>query len=262
MKLSCSSCQHQFQIDDAKVPAGTFKLKCPKCGKVITASRESGAAAPAEPVHESASAAPSLEQENDSENPAVRAFVKKEMASMKKELMGAMASLLGGSAAKWQHAGESGQAEEEDDDDPLSKKALICEDDQAYIDIITQAVKHLGYSIDIARSTAEAIKKVESQFYQLVTVDYIFPDDKEGGNKILSKINGQKPGQRRQQFVVLISSSVKSADSSAAFFHGANITVNKEEIRNLEALIRAGQRNFHEIYAMFSRVLTEKAQRM
>ena len=109
-----------------------------------------------------------------------------------------------------------------------------------------------------APNAAKAIKKVESNFYQLITVDHAFPDDKEGGNKIIAKINGQKPAQRRQNFVVLISANVKSADANAAFFHGANITVNKEEIRNLEAHIREGQRHYDQIYSVFNRLMAEK----
>jgi hypothetical protein len=92
-------------------------------------------------------------------------------------------------------------------------------------------------------------------------VDYNFPDDKDGGTKIISRINGWKPAARRETFVVLISANIKSADASAAFFHGANITVNKEEIRNLEHLIREGQRRFHEIYRVFNRILEEKTER-
>lgn len=245
MKFTCSSCQNPIQIDDAKVPAGSFKIKCPKCQKVISLSAPVSAP-PAEA---------SSEQEDASASPELQNFVKKEVAATKREILAAMQSLFGGDF-KWQ------TEESPDRRSELGKKALICEDDQQFIDIIQPALKRLGFNAEIARSTAEAIKKVEQNFYDLITVDYVFPDDKEGGNKIIAKINGQKPVQRRQQFIVLISANIKSSDASAAFFHGANVTVNKDEIKNLEALIQEGQRHYQQIYNVFNRVLTDKNERI
>ena len=244
MRVACSQCQNQLQIDDAKVPAGAFKIKCPKCGNVNTVQ------APA------ASDASGPEDSEQAISPEIEAFVKREIAVAKKEILGAIQALFGGEV-KW-HTEEGGGSAAID----TGKKALICEDDQVFVDIVSATVRKLGYSIDVARSTSEAIKKVENGYYQLITVDYIFPDDKEGGNKIIAKINGQKPAQRRQTFVVLISANVKSADANAAFFHGANITVNKEEIKNLESLIREGQRHFQQIYSIFNRVLADKNERI
>lgn len=250
MKVTCSKCQNQIHIDDAKVPAGTFKIKCPKCSSIQTLQ---GAGAQQPPATASE---PDPVPANDAEvSPEVEAFVKEEVAAARKEIISGLRASLG-IEGKWEE--EDSEAAGTD----IGKRALICEDDQVFIDILSVTLKKMGYHFDIARSTAEAIKKVESGFYSLVTVDYVFPDDKEGGNKIISKINGQKPVQRRQTFVVLISANIKSADANAAFFHGANITVNKEEIKNLEAHIREGQRNFQQIYAMFNRVLDDKNTRV
>jgi predicted Zn finger-like uncharacterized protein len=251
MRVACSKCQNQIQIDDAKVPTGTFKIKCPKCGTIQTLQ---GAGAPPPP---SSGSEPELASGNDLEvSPDVDAFVRREIAAARKEIISGLRSSLG-IEGKW---------EEEDSDTAATeiggKRALICEDDQVYIDILSATLRKMGYHLDVARSTAEAIKKVESGFYTLVTVDYAFPDDKEGGNKIISKINGQKGVQRRQTFVVLISANIKSADANAAFFHGANITVNKEEIKNLEAHIREGQRHFQQLYSIFNRILDDKNERM
>lgn len=248
MRVACSQCQNQIQIDDAKVPSGSFKIKCPKCGSIQTLQGTGAAAA-------AAAAAEAEAGDNAEVTSEVEALIRREVGAVRKEIINGLRSSLG-IEARFDDDEESSAAAD------IGKRALICEDDQVFVDIVSATLKKMGYSIDVAKSTAEAIKKVESGFYTLVTVDYVFPDDKEGGNKIIGKLNGQKPAQRRQTFVVLISANIKSADANAAFFHGANITINKDEIKNLEAHIRDGQRHFQQIYSIFNRVLEDKNERI
>lgn len=250
MRVVCSQCQNPIQIGDAKVPAGAFKIKCPKCGSIQTLQGTGGSQAPS-----SGSEPDTASGAEQDISPDVEAFVRSEIAAARKEIISGLRSSLG-IEGKWNDDDSESPAAD------IGKRALICEDDQVFVDLLSATLRKMGYHLDVARSTAEAIKKVESGFYSLVTVDYIFPDDKEGGNKIISKINGQKPAQRRQTFVVLISANIKSADANAAFFHGANITVNKDEIKNLEAHIREGQRHFQQIYSIFNRILDDKNERM
>lgn len=274
MKLTCINCQHQIHVDDSKIPGGVFKVKCPKCGKIVTGQKEVAAQAGSAATPPSVSAADELQAAYSTHSPQPAAetpgsgggngdselhrLVKTEVGHLRKELMGSLASLFG-HGKDWKLDRHSGEEEEEDD---FSKKALICEDDSAFVEIISDALKRLGYKVDIARTTAEALKRIENGAYNLITVDYNFPDDKEGGVKIIARLNGQKSSVRRETFVVLISVNVKSADASAAFFHGANITVNKEEIRHLEHLIREGQRRFHDLYRVFNRIVEEKNEKL
>jgi CheY-like chemotaxis protein len=144
---------------------------------------------------------------------------------------------------------------------PRSQSALICESDSAAADTISTVLRKLGYSVDPASTTTEALKKIESNDYRLVTLDLSFPDDKEGGKKIIGKINGKKPMLRREMFVVLISAAVKSDDANAAFFNGVNLTVNRSEIAGLGGLVRSGQTHFQQIYRTFNRLLAEKYER-
>lgn len=277
MKLSCSNCQHSISIEDSKVPAGAFKVKCPKCGKPVIVQKDASAsgghpsaAAEKPPAHEQppapAAAAetsgavtaapepaePVLEAE-EVLSPALAELVRAEVAAARSEILGSIRGLLGtgtGNHSEHLHADGSPAIS--------GRTALVCEHEQQYIDAISATLKKLGYTIELARTTAEALKKLETGTYQVITLRTQFPDDNEGGQKILARINGQKPVVRRQTFVVLVSATIKSADANAAFFHGANITVNKEEIKNLEALIRDGQKNFAQIYRVFNQLLAEK----
>ncbi|PWT93605.1 MAG: hypothetical protein C5B54_01585 [Acidobacteria bacterium] len=256
MKLVCSQCQQAVQIDDAKVPAGTFKVKCPKCSNVITAQKAAPSSSAAENITAAVVESPvSDASSSEGDVPlATQAFVKKEIAAMKNEILAAMASLFGGDT-KWREAGASPEA---DMDDPLSKKALICSGEDSQIDFISSVLRRLGYALDVARGATEAIKKMDAGSFNLVITCSSLPDDAEAGTKIIGKLNGQKPAMRRQTFIIVVSPTLKNGDSNAAFFQGANLTVNANELKNLETLIREGQRHFQQIYSVFSRVLAEK----
>lgn len=271
MKLICTGCQHQIQVDDSKVPGGVFKVKCPKCGKLVVGQKDSGASHDSAPIHATSSAADELQAAYGAEGPSssaedngngdgganVQSAIKREVAQLRKEIFSAFGALFGDKV--W---GSAMPGATEEQDDSFQKKALICEDEPAFVEIISSVLKRLGYHVSTALTTADSLKRVETGAYDLITVDFNFPDDKEGGAKIIARINGQKAAIRRQTFVVLISASIKSADAGAAFFNGANITVNKEEIRHLENFIREGQRRFQNMYRTFNRIVQEKNERI
>jgi predicted Zn finger-like uncharacterized protein len=254
MKLTCSNCQHQFGINEKKIATAIFKVKCPKCGRTLSGRKDQSVLEPLAGASPAADEQPEANEETPDISPTTEALIRKEIATVKAEILAGLRGLL-----SLDHAA-AGAEHEDKNSVPLGKKALVCEDEQQYVDAISAAVRRLGYSVDLARSAAEAIKKIDTGFYQMITLHTQFPDDKEGGQKILARINGQKSNIRRQMFVVLVSSTAKSADANAAFFNGANIIVNKEEIRNLEHLIREGQKNFEQIYHVFNQVLAEKQE--
>jgi predicted Zn finger-like uncharacterized protein len=47
MKFTCDSCSAQYMISDEKVGATGVKVRCKKCGNVITVRRSSDSAEPA-----------------------------------------------------------------------------------------------------------------------------------------------------------------------------------------------------------------------
>jgi CheY-like chemotaxis protein len=181
--------------------------------------------------------------------PEIAAYVKRELSEVKREILSAFGSLFGGGKLP----DVSGTAAAADG----GKYALVCESDNASAAQITQTLKNLGYIVHVAGTLAESIKRLENQ-YAVITIDSEFPDDKDGGQKILARINGQKPRQRRENFVVLLSAGAKSADATTAFLQGANIVVNKAEIQRLEQLIHDGIRHFQQFYSNFNRILAEK----
>jgi predicted Zn finger-like uncharacterized protein len=237
MKVACNSCQQTFNVDETKASGSTFRVKCPSCSNSILVNREQPAAStPTTTVSVSAN--------------NVEEIVKREVANAKREIMEAMATLFGADITKL----HLDQHEETPD---RYKRALICDPDQSMIDQVTTVLKRLGYQVDSTKTSTDALKKLDQITYRLITIGSNFKDAKEAA-KILGRINGQKATQRRETFVVSISSTVKNTDATTAFLHGANIIVNNDDLGRLESLILDGQRRFQQLYHHFSAVLDEK----
>ena len=126
-----------------------------------------------------------------------------------------------------------------------SLKALVCEDEAMFQQVISEALTNLGYKVEIKADTAKAVKAIQKNRYSLVTVDHRFPDDEEGGFKILQEINGLPPEIRRKMFVAYISADLATMDTNSAFILGANLTVSKNDIKSIEKIITQGMRE-HE----------------
>jgi predicted Zn finger-like uncharacterized protein len=235
MKVACNSCQQTFTVDETKASGSTFRVKCPSCTNSILVNREQPA--PPNPASTVSASVPNVEE-----------VVKREVENAKKEIMEAMAARFSSDKFQPDHHEESGDG---------YKRALICDPDQSTIDQVITVLKRLGYQVDNVKTSADAMKKMDQFTYKLITVGSNFADAKEAA-KILGRINGQKATQRRETFVLLISSTVKNTDATTAFLHGANIIVNNDDLGRLEGLILEGQRSFQQLYHHFTAVLAEK----
>ena len=234
MLLVCPGCKNQINIDDASVPEGVFKVRCTGCGKIITSQRT------AEPTAPVTSPSNHMERKNTSHetvSPAVEAFIRKEISSAKKEILDAIQALFRG-------AGIAGEHEESAN----AKRALICSGDPTTSQRLFAAAKALGYVPESTVTAADSLKNLDI-FYSLVIVDPSFSDDAEGAKKLINRVNVRKAVERRQQFLVLISSTQKTLDGNAAFMSGVNMIVNKADLGNVETSIKQAQKDFQQMYS-------------
>jgi hypothetical protein len=191
-----------------------------------------------------ASAAP----ESTEVSPAVQTFVREQLGAAKKEILDAMQSLFQG--------GRINQSDSEEDM-VSSKKGLICSADAQLVDTLTTSLKEMGYQTESCSSAIGGLKVVDSP-YGLIIIDPVFPDDPEGSKKLIGRINAKKAVDRRQTFLVLISSTQKTLDGNSAFFSGVNLIVNKADLNNFEMTVRQSQKNFHQMYYAFRRVFEDQ----
>lgn len=236
MKLTCSNCRREILLEDAKLPAGPFQVKCPQCSQTIQSRNER---------NESAVSAEEI-------SPATARYIKRELEALKRELLQAIGSQPSQKIESNHRNIESIET---------NKSALLCESGTKSAEEISRILKNMGYTVERAATKEEADRKIEAGFYALILLDSVYPDDKDGGQKLLAMINGQKSAQRRQTFVVLLSATLKTTGAESAFLQGANLVLNKEDVKQLEPLLRDGQKNFQQMYSVLNSLILEKNMR-
>jgi CheY-like chemotaxis protein len=221
MQIKCLACQKSFVIDETKYPSLPDSFKCPKCGGQIK----------------------STPPQTDEALPK-----KEDIATMKEEILRELLSYLPIARKDQKNPGE---------DEDSKPKALICEDEQIFQEVIKSVLERLGYGVEIGDSTVKSVDLVRQNEYALVAVDNHFPDDAEGGIKILSAINSLSPDMRRKMYVAFISADLSTMDTNSAFIYGANVTVAKKDIKSLEKILKQGIAEHDRQYKTFFEVYDE-----
>ena len=226
MQIKCLSCQKSFLIDESKYPVMPKAFKCPGCGSQIPTAGQDG-------------------EPKEKPQPPVKT---EDAASIKDQILRELLSYL--------PINRKDQGEE-DEDDELKPKALVCDDEQMFQELLRSALVKLGYSVDVADSTAKSIDLIRKNDYAVVTVDNRFPDDPEGGFKILGAANGLPPEKRRKLFIAFISADLATMDTNSAFVYGANLTVAKKDTKKIEQILRQGLQDHDRQYRTFFEVWEE-----
>ena len=171
----------------------------------------------------------------------MESYVDARISSAKREILDAMQALFRGSSV---HQDDSML------ETNFSSKALVCSGDPKTTETLNAILTSMKYETQTSITSADSIKTVDGQF-GLIVVDPSFTEDPEGAKKIIGRINIKKGIERRQTFVVLLTSTQKTLDGNAAFMSGVNLIVNKADVSNLETHIRQSQKGYQQLYSTF-----------
>jgi predicted Zn finger-like uncharacterized protein len=263
MTINCPKCTARFNIDESKLPADRVFLKCPKCAEKIEVNRPAAAAAAPEPgpmiTADNEFSPPESQSPFDDAAaeelpplapPVAAAPVNPETEALNRQVLTLLSDLL--------KRGVRREAIDSEADGEDEKRALICDDEEMFVAILRDQLNAMGYRrIDVARTAAEALEKVKTGGYELVTVDQRYPDNPEGGYEVLRGLGSGGAAARRRTYAAFISADLKTIDTSSAFFHGANLTINKKDIKKAGALIHRGMIEYQRYYRVFNSVQDE-----
>ena len=239
MRVECPQCHKAYSIPEEKIPSAPSAFACTACGaKIVVQPVANGGSEKNHAAASSEAEAVSGEQLPHSQMEMIRREVTKEILKS----LGLTAAL-----------GEE-KAEEEDEE---AMVALICEDEELFQGVITEALGKLRYRCDVAPNTKAALDRLAAVPYSMVTVDSRFPDDPEGGYKILQAINALPPERRRKMFVAFISADLATMDLNSAFILGANVTIGKKDVKRLDKILHDGIKEHQQRYRVFFQVEEE-----
>ena len=250
MIIVCQKCASRLQVDETKVASKPFTIRCPKCNANVEAGStnsvvEQGAAAlgnsPAtgNPRRDQPKPAP-LYQLDQTPNEAGATASTDKLA----ELLSALVSQPAAIATHTPTARPSWNP----------RKVLVCIPEENR-ELVARSLAEAGYQTFVAEDTRQAVERMRENQLDVVVLDSKFDPVEQGNVFVTREVNILRPAQRRRLFFVLVSASLRTMDSHAAFLHNVNAVINVKEVEELPALLEHRLRDYNELYKEFNGVL-------
>ena len=255
MVIICQQCTARLQLDDTKVPARSFTVRCPKCQHMINAQPPAQATGEQGAASLSGGAAAVINSRFERPRPAPAYKIDEEAAGASGDASAAnrdeAAQLL---ASLFQRAmttaAESSKSAERRGYG--HRRALICAGDEHRF-AVARALVENGYEAYVAEDTTQAIERMREDQMDVILLDPQFDPQEQGAAFIKREVSALRPAARRRLFFVHLLPDARSGDGHAAFVNHANLTINLSEIEEMPYVLERAIRNFNELYRDFNR---------
>jgi predicted Zn finger-like uncharacterized protein len=256
MVIICQQCAARLQLDDTKIPARSFTVRCPKCQHMINAQPPaqggetqgalglSGGAGVSHSRFERPRPAPAYKLDEEANGDAATngdAVDKEDVTQLLASLL--QRAITGGEAAKSAPRRAFGH-----------RRALICAEPEHRFAVARSLVEN-GYEAYVAEDTTQAIERMREDQMDVVLLDPHFDQPEQGAAFIKREVAALRPSARRRLFFVHLSPDARSGDAHMAFVNHANLTVNPTEIEEMPYVLERAIRNFNELYRDFNKAL-------
>lgn len=286
MIIFCQSCQTNFSLDDRRIPAQAFTVRCAKCSRVMTVEPPKDGAVTmnndaktnnvltVKPVvsPEKLPAQPgSMPEEgfktedDDFDFPAskpvtnVRRFAlgdKLETGETPEAVSGAgevsNTDVLQLLAKLLQGENKNHSAALMETPEGETRAALVCAS-AARANTIAELLARRGYETFIAEDAASAVAMMREGRVGTVILDNEFDSAASGTTHVRRMINRMQLTERRRLFLVGLAADVRTMDAHAAFVQSFNLVVNTSELDSLPDAMHRTQNSFRELYKEFNK---------
>jgi predicted Zn finger-like uncharacterized protein len=232
MIIRCDNCSVSLQLDEAKVPGGSFTVRCPRCQNLIRVNGKSA----------------STVQQLEANAPAPAVDNGKQEFSMKEsefQINSAMRSLL----AALQK--ETKVTEVSDTSDEKPRRALLClgKNREAVSKVLVEA----GFKVYLAQTPAQANERLREGKTEILIFAPDFAAEFGGAAILQQKLNAMYSSERRRLFLVLIEDNGATLNAHEAFIRNLNLIVNSQDIGKLPLIMNRALRDFNELYHYFNK---------
>jgi predicted Zn finger-like uncharacterized protein len=234
MILRCDNCSVSLQLDDAKVPAGSFTVRCPRCQNLLRGTK--GA------TGESTTAAQQLEA---SKPAAAVPDGQAQFAAKESEFQinTALRSLLSALQSEKQTL-------KEDESEERPRRVLLClgEKQKQVAKLMTDA----GFKVYVADTPAQANERLRNGKIEMLVFSPDFAPEYGGAALIQQKANAMYSSERRRLFLVSLEEAGTTMNAHEAFLRNLNLIVNNGDIPQLPLILNRAVLDFNDLYHYFN----------
>lgn len=259
MVIICQQCSARLQLDDAKVPARSFTVRCPKCQQIINAQPPAQvpdysalgvgdiSSTPTQARFGKPLPAPAFKPStnDDGAEPADQLTTNKDevarlLSSLLQQAMATAATEASQTAGRrgWGH----------------HRRALICAAPDHRIAVARVMVEN-GYEAFVAEDTTQAIERMREDQMDVIVLAPDFDPAEQGAAFVSREIAALRPVVRRHTFLVHLTPDVRTGDPHAALIRSVNFVLNPADIEDLPRTFDHAIRAFNELYRNFNKAL-------
>jgi predicted Zn finger-like uncharacterized protein len=265
MVVTCSHCNVRLQLDDAKIPARAFTLRCPKCQAIINVQPPSTAT-----TNDQSALAVGDSPATDHprfEQPKLAPAFKLEGSEDETNMASSAASVPGAEAGDvtrlllelLQRGGVS--SDKKSIPSRLAwerRKALICVS-PLYREVMARTLAKSDYQVFVAADMTQAVESMREDKMDVVILDPEFDPVEQGAAFVVREVNTLRSPERRRLFFVHFSTAVRTLDPHAAFINNVNLVVNPVDIESLPQALERAIRDYNELYRELNAALNVAA---
>ena len=259
MIVTCPNCTTRLQLDNAKIPARAFSVRCPKCEQIINAQplapqnqKDALGAVGDLPAstrsrHETiASPVPIINAGTAAESPLDATPGAIDSAE------GEVARLL--SALLRRGAGETADAQVARRPVWERRRALLCVG-SAQGDDAARSLAENNFEVYLAADAPQAVERMREDVPDVLVLDAEFDTREQGAISLSREINSLRMPERRRLVFVQLSTTARTGDAHAAFLLNANLVVNSSDVKDLPRALEKNLRDLNDLYRNFNKAL-------
>jgi predicted Zn finger-like uncharacterized protein len=249
MIIDCQNCSSRIQIEDSKVPSGSFSVKCPKCNVTISSNGNNRAT---QKSALSVGGSPSTEHPRFERKKPAPAFEPNRSATAAQsetpqdDFVRALSELL--------NRNREGSDSRSERPSWNRRQVLVCSTESRRESIARQLADN-GYQVFVAEDTRQAVERMRENQLHVVLLDPDFDPAEQGAAFVTREVNILRPAQRRRLFFGLLSPTLRTFDAHSAFLNNANVTVNINDLDELHIVLNDAIKEYNELYSDFYKAL-------
>jgi predicted Zn finger-like uncharacterized protein len=255
MIIICTHCSMRLKVDDEKVPARSFTLRCPKCQNIvhadppITSHREDAlivGQSPASGHPRFESPAPPYKLDKYSKGNDVNSDNDTPALSDGNELLRALSAVLKRGTRATDNLGDNHRWH--------SRRVLICVG-EAQRDAVARNVAKSDCQVYVAENKAQAVERMRDERMDVIVLAPDFDPPEHGAAFMTREINALRPAERRRLFFVQLSDTGRTLDAHSAFIQNVNLIVNYGDIEVMTPALERALRDFNDLHRSYNDAL-------
>jgi predicted Zn finger-like uncharacterized protein len=241
MIIRCDNCSVSLQIDESKVPTGSFTVRCPRCQNMLRAYKKvdgSGSST----VEQLAANKPAAAVTEGAQN-----FAAKESEF---QINNALKSLLAALQTD-----KKGLESAEESEKP--RRVLLCLGDKR--DVVAKSLTDAGYKVYMADTPAQANERLREGKTGIVIFSPDFAPEYGGAAILQQKANAMYTFERRRLFLVSLEETGTTMNAQDAFVRNLNLIINSRDIAQLPLIMNRALHDYNDLYHYFNEALEMEA---